>query len=323
MRDERLIRTRRSISLPIAVGILAVALSIALLVGWILVIVQDRYLTWLLALGSASFVVVITVLVLFSVFLAREIRLVNRQSQFIDSVTHELRSPLASLKLCLETLARKDLPAGEGLRVRQMMTDDVERLSIFIDDVLEASRLSHSREGYSLEDVALRPLVANCVERVSRYYKQLPEAIRIKIPGDLVLVSDRVALEIVIKNLIDNALKYSLGEDRPVEVSIEARRVGDDVHVQIRDHGVGIPKKHQSRIFERFYRVPGEAGRARHGTGLGLFVAFSLVRILGGKLRAKSEGAGHGTTMHIRIPMRTRERTELPVKTPSPAIQDQ
>lgn len=305
---------------------LTVALSTALLVGWILVIVQNLHLTkavaqssWLLALGSASFIVVITVLVLFSVFLAREIRLVNRQNRFIDSVTHELKSPLASLKLCLETLARGDLPAGEGLRVRQMMSDDVERLSIFIDDVLEASRLSHSREGHTLEDVALRPLVASCAERIARYYKQPTEAIQIEIPDELVLVTDRVAVEIVIKNLIDNALKYSLG-DGPVDVAIEAHRSGGEVQIEIRDRGVGIPRKHQNRVFERFYRVPGEASRARHGTGLGLFVASALVRMLGGKLSVHSSGGvGEGTTMRISIPMRTRARTELPAEAGSPS----
>lgn len=308
---------RRSISLPIVLGIVTVLLTIALLVGWILVLVQNLNLTervgqnaTLIALGSVSFAVIIVVLVLFSVFLVREIRMVNRQTRFIDSVTHELKSPLASLKLCVETLARDDLVLGQRVEVRQMMLDDVERLSIFIDDVLQASRLSYPREGHALEDIVLYDLVQSCARGIVRYYKQPPEVIQVRIPADLVLVTDRTAFETVIKNLLDNALKYSLGLDRPPEVTVDARREARHIHMEIRDRGVGIPKRYQRRIFERFYRVPHDTVRARHGTGLGLFVASALVRLLGGKLTSESDGLGHGTAMHVKVPTKKCEETE-------------
>ncbi len=312
-----MIRIKRSITLPIALGIVTVALSVGLLVGWILVIIQNLYLTdqvaqnsWLLALGSASYIVIITVLVLFSVFLVREIRLVNRQTSFIDSVTHELKSPLASLKLCLDTLARHDLAASQRVDVHQMMVDDVERLSIFIDDVLQATRLSRAQEGHALDDVVLADLVQGCADGIVRHYKQPAESIRIDVSRDLVLVTDRTALETVVKNLLDNAVKYSLGLDRPVEVTVDARRDARFVHMKVRDRGVGIPRRDQRRIFERFYRVPHESVRARRGTGLGLFVVSSLVRLLGGKLKVSSGGLGHGTTMHVWVPMKDREEKE-------------
>lgn len=302
-----MVRTRRSISTPITLGILSVGLSIALLVGWILVILKSLPVTWLLTLGSASFVVIIAVLVLFSVFLVREIRMVNRQTGFIDSVTHELKSPLASLKLCLETLGRDDLAPLQRVNVRQMMIDDVERLSIFIDDVIEASRLSHRREGYALEDVFLSDLVESCADGIVRHYKQAREAIQVRVPEDLLLVTDKTALETVIKNLLDNAVKYSLGLDHPVAVTVDAHRDARHVHIQIRDRGVGIPKKHGKRIFERFYRAPHESVRTRRGTGLGLFVVSALVRVLGGKLSVRSDGVGQGTAVHVSVPVKDRE----------------
>jgi len=308
---------RRSISLPIILGVVTVLLSIALLVGWILVLVQNLHLTarvgqntTLIVLGSVSFAVIIAVLVLFSVFLVREIRMVNRQTRFIDSVTHELKSPLASLQLCIETLERDDLAPGQRVEVRQMMLDDVERLSIFIDDVLQASRLSYPREGHALQDIVLSDLVESCARGIVRHYKQPPEVIQVRIPPDIVVVTDRTVFETVIKNLLDNALKYSLGLDRPVEVTVEARLEARYIHMEIRDRGVGIPKSYQRRIFERFYRVPHDTVNARRGTGLGLFVASALIRLLGGKLTAHSDGLGQGTVMHVWVPMKKREEKE-------------
>ena len=306
-------RTRRSISIPIAVGVFSATLSIALLVGWILIIVRSlsdseevARPTWLLVLGCVSFVVIITTLVLFSVFLAREIRLVNRQTRFIDSVTHELKSPLASLKLCLQTQERPDLSPDQGNDLRQMMIDDVQRLSNFIDDVLEASQLSETRTLHAADEVDLGDLLKQQAAAMIQSYKLPPDAIRAHIPEGLSLITDRTAFETIVKNLLDNAVKYSLDLDRPVEVNIEAHRQAHHLHLSIGDRGIGIPGKHIKRVFDRFFRVPEEAVKKRHGTGLGLYVVSVLVRLLGGKLRAEST-VGQGTVMHIRIPMRLRE----------------
>jgi signal transduction histidine kinase len=285
----------------------SVGLSVALLVGWILVIVQDLYLAWLLALGSASFVVIITVLVLFSVFLVREIRMVNRQTGFVDSVTHELKSPLASLKLCLETLEREELAPQQRAQLHEMMIEDVERLSIFIEDVIEASRLPDHREGFALDRVVLSELVESCADGIVRHYKQEPKTIQMRIPRDLVLVTDKTALETVLKNVLDNAVKYSLGLEHPVYVTVEATLAPRHVNITVRDQGVGIPRQHRKRIFERFFRVPHESVRTRRGTGLGLFVVSSLVRVLGGKVQVESDGLGEGTLVHIRVPRNDRE----------------
>lgn len=300
-------RSLRSISVPITLGAITVALSAALLVGWSILLAnnianaEDTSIDlWLLVLGGISFLVIITVLVLFSIFLAREILEVRRQDSFIDSVTHELRSPLASLRLCLETMERTDLPEDRRAHLRSMMVDDVERLSSFIDDVLQASRLAHDQPAMSTAEFSLRELVVDATRTVASRHHLAEGVVRVDVPADLELATDRPALEIVMRNLIDNAVKYSGAEPR-VEVTAQ-RTEPDGVIIEVRDHGIGIDKAHLDRVFHRFYRVEDEEVRKRRGTGLGLFVVHQLVRNLGGSIEAFSEGRGKGTRMRVRLP---------------------
>ncbi len=299
-------RSYRSLMTPIVLGSLAVTLTIFLLVGWIVVtwrtITVTREVvanTWLLVIGLISFAVVLSVIIIVSFFLAREILEVRRQTTFIDSVTHELKSPLASLKLCLETIARPEVAPADRERLRQMMLGDVERLSTFIDDILEASRLAHGRRSLTLSNVDLGELVRQSVVGVERRYKLEPGTIRVAVPEGVRLYTDATALETVLKNLLDNGVKYS---DAPVTVSVTVERDGTGYAIEVADRGIGIPSKHLKRIFERFYRVPSEAVHARRGTGLGLFVVSSLVRNLGGRLTAYSEGPRRGTRVRIELP---------------------
>ena len=304
----------RSISLPIILSSVSVSLSVALLVGWTLLIARNKPLandfianTWLLLFGIGSLVVIMTVLVLFSVFLVREIREVRRQTSFIDSVTHELKSPLAAIKLCLETLGRPDLPPPQHQGLRQMMLDDVERLTGFIDRVLAATRLPEERSAQPLQEIALAGLARRCAAVVTRRAHQPEDVVRIDIPDDLVLTSDAVALCAVLENLVDNAVKYSQ-QQVDVELSARTGRKGQVV-IEVRDRGIGIRRPDLRRVFGRFYRVPDEDVRLRRGIGLGLFVVQTLVRSLGGKVAADSPGTGQGTTMRVTLPARPRTRT--------------
>lgn len=299
-------RSTRSISGPIIYGSISVTLALALMVGWIYVILQNQELTqrwvgnlWLLVAGIASFATIMTVLVLFSVFLARQILEIRRQTTFVDSVTHELRSPLASLRLCLETLERPGLEPEQEARLREMMVEDVERLSAFIDDILEANRTEHGREGHSITTVDLPVLLERCIASVSKRHKADPSIFTLDVAPDMQIDSDPAALELVFKNLLDNAVKYS---DPPATVHVSAKESDQGVIIEVTDRGVGIPRRAIKRIFERFYRVDDEAVRSRRGTGLGLFVVKALVRNLGGKLRAHSDGPGKGTRMTIQLP---------------------
>jgi len=303
----------RSISLPIVLSAVAVTLTVALVIGWTLLVLRNKTLaddivanTWLLAVGIGALIVIMTVLVLFSVFLVRQIFEVRRQTSFIDSVTHELKSPLAALKLCLETLGRPDLPPPQAERLRQMMLDDVERLGGFIDRVLAATRLPAERNSHPLQEIGLAGLARRCVAVVTRRAHQPEEVVRVDIAPDLVLVSDEVALAAVLENLIDNAVKYS---QHHVEVELSARPSGKaEIVIEVRDRGIGIPRAQLRRVFDRFYRVADEDVRSRRGTGLGLYVVSALVRSLGGRVEAFSAGAGQGATMRVTLPVHPRTR---------------
>lgn len=310
-----------SISAPIIYGSISVALTVALLIGWIYVILKNQELTqqwvanlWLLIAGIVSFAMILTVLVLFSVFLARQVLEIRRQSTFVDSVTHELRSPLASIRLGLETLGRNGLDRKQRENLREMMLDDVERLSAFVDDILEATRIEHGNRASTSSHVELAAVLERCVAAVTRRHKVPRDVVTLDVPDAMVLATDETALEVVVKNLLDNAIKYS--EDDP-RVELRVHQTPAAVQIDVTDHGVGIPHHELRRVFERFYRVDSEEVRARRGTGLGLFVVKALVARIGGKLSAHSEGLGHGTTMTVRLraskvtPAPAPERAEL------------
>lgn len=298
----------RSISLLIVISTITVLLTVALLVGWTLVIVQNMAATravsgsvWLLVGGIAFFVVIMSVVVLFSVFLVREILEVRRQQTFIDSVTHELKSPLASIKLCLDTLARSELSISQRDHLRHMMLADVERLSIFVDDILNASRISHGLRTQQWTTVNVTTLVQRCIEAMQRRYELDDAAITAQVSPNLTIHTDPTALETVLKNLLDNAVKYSTP---PPRVTIEVQPDSSKhIRIEVRDEGIGIERQQLKRIFKRFYRVPTDEVYARSGTGLGLYVVAALVRNLGGHISAHSAGSMQGTSIRVKLPV--------------------
>ena len=297
----------RSISVPIILSSITVLMTLALLIGWIVVIRENLPLTrtftinrWLLAGGIASFVLVMAVLVLFSVSLVGEILESRRQQMFIDSVTHELKSPLASLKLCLETLARPGVSAAQQDQLRGMMQSDVERLTVFVDDILQASRISHRRRSQTWTAVDISRLVTQAAESIRARYHLGADAFELAVPPGVEIFTDPTALEIVVKNIFDNAVKYS-GDTPRVQVEMRQLETGH-IGITVRDQGIGIQRNQLKRIFKRFHRAPDPRVNERTGSGLGLYVAYRLVRNLGGRIRAESDGPGQGTTMRIRLP---------------------
>lgn len=304
-------RRIRSISVPITFGAVTVPLTVFLLVGWTTFTARNMAESgdvvsnvWLLVLGVISLVVIMSVLVMFSIFLAREILEVRRQDGFIDSVTHELKTPLASIKLCLQTLEREGIPTDKREALQRMIHADVDRLAIFIDDVLQASRLAHDDVSMDVDEVHVAKLAQGCADVIAARHKVRAGSIEVKVAPTLVVWTDHAALEIVVRNLIDNAVKYSADEPH---VTIDARSDERRVYIEVRDRGIGIPKKDLKRIFHRFYRVPAEGVRAKKGTGLGLFVVSALVRNLGGRVEAESEGPGTGALLRVVLPMKLRE----------------
>jgi signal transduction histidine kinase len=298
----------RSVSGPIVISTVTVVLTVALIIGWLIVVSQNTSLggafwsnRWLVAGGIISLIIVMSVVVMFSVFLMREILEVRRQQTFIDSVTHELKSPLASIKLCLDTLARGELSSPQREKLRQMMLADVDRLSIFMDDILEASRIAHGRRTQLWTPVSIPALVQRSVEGIQKRYNLDEVAIVIEMPADLMITTDPTALETVLKNLLDNAVKYSPAPPSIV-VTVRPDNQGQ-VEIAVADQGIGIAKSDLKRIFRRFYRIPSDEVYARSGTGLGLYVVAALVKNLGGSIEAYSEGAQRGTSMRVRLPL--------------------
>jgi len=302
-------RTTRSLSTPITLTSVAVALSLGLLVGWTLLIIDTLTTgtTWLLVLGIVSIAFITTVLLLSGISLAREIVEGRHQRNFVDSVTHELKSPLASIGLCLETLGRTDLSEPQKVELRQMMRQDVDRLSAFIDGVLAASRLSHRRKDErDLVPVVLGDLAEAALGKVLRRHIDATRAtVTVDIPQGLTLMTVELGLQTIVENLLDNALKYSPGVDG-VSLSARVEREGRDgrevVRIAVSDEGIGIAEGDLERIFRRFYRADSTEVRSRSGTGLGLHVAAELARGLGGRLEASSAGLGRGSTFVLTLP---------------------
>ncbi|MEM1413261.1 MAG: HAMP domain-containing sensor histidine kinase [Myxococcota bacterium] len=300
-------RNLKSLSTPITLGAVSVPLAVTLMVGWIILLARNlssdasmALNVSLLVLGALSFAVVVTVLLLLSFYLAREILEVRRQDGFIDSVTHELKSPLASIRLLLETMARPELPEAKREELRQMMLGDVERLSSFIDDVLQTSVFTTGNQpAYGFAELRLKDLAEETAATVVRRHKRTPDAVRLEVPEDLVVVTDRAALAIVLKNLLDNAMKY--GRDEPVVLRAGLTAKGG-VAIDVEDQGIGLTREQTKRVFHRFYRVERESVRIRKGTGLGLFVVGAIVRSLGGTARASSPGIGKGSRFTITLP---------------------
>ncbi|MET0281691.1 MAG: HAMP domain-containing sensor histidine kinase [Steroidobacteraceae bacterium] len=299
---------RRSISLPIVVSVLSVLLTVAVLVGWVLIIREYQAATreiwsnyWLLAAGAVSLALIMCVLVLFSVSLVREILEGRRQQMFIDSVTHELKSPLASIKLCLDTLEREGVSETQRHSLRRMALTDVERLSVFVDDILQASRIAHGRRSQTWMVVDVAQLLAGVIDGIRSRYELPPAAITLRGPGKLETFSDPTALEIILKNVLDNAVKYS---NDPPQVEVDLQPPGSALlTISVKDHGIGIERSQLKRVFYRFHRVPDTRVNERSGSGLGLYVVQRLVRNLGGRISADSAGKDQGTTMRIELPL--------------------
>jgi signal transduction histidine kinase len=182
-----------------------------------------------------------------------------------------------------------------------MMLGDVDRLSVFVDDILEASRISHGRRTQSWTAVSVSALLQRSVDSIRRRYNLDDSAIAIDMATDFHLQTDPTALETIIKNLLDNAVKYS---GQPPRVTLSVRLTDkDQLEFAVTDEGIGIAKSHLKRIFKRFYRVPSDDVYARSGTGLGLYVVAALVRNLGGRIEARSSGEHRGASVLVRLPL--------------------
>jgi signal transduction histidine kinase len=297
---------RRSLSLPITLAIVMIALLVVLTVGWILLIVfaleSKPYpvLNWLLlSIGTTFIGMLLAGTIIYLVLSIKSINLNRRQSNFIDSVTHELKSPIASMKLYLQTLNRHQVTADEQANFYKVMLEDLNRLDRLINQLLDAARLEEGRSDADREEVALDELIKSCASTACLLHHVPGETVQL----DLVpctLLAWRADLGILCRNLIDNAVKYAGTEPR-VEVTLRlAPR--DRVLIRIRDNGRGIPAKFRREIFGRFERLGLELEREKPGTGLGLYIVRNIARRLRAQIRVRDPESGPGTVFEVQIP---------------------
>jgi signal transduction histidine kinase len=291
---------RKSIAFFITLGACLVALAIALNVGWIL-------LNWrevaLLVFGIIFFMLIIVGLVLNTTFLIREIRRNEQHDAFINAVTHELKTPLASTRLYLQTLKTRDIAEDQRQKFYDIMLADSDRLLQTVEQVLRAGRSGHKRRRINPTIIDVGEMVRECVDLTRLRYNLGSEAVSFveDLNGDRPRVAaDADELRAAISNLLDNAVKYSVDN---VSISVEVAALDlKRVAVRIADKGIGIPAAQLKRIFKRFYRVPGRVMARIKGTGLGLFIVSSVVEKHGGRVFAESDGPGHGSTFTIQLP---------------------
>jgi two-component system, OmpR family, sensor histidine kinase SenX3 len=295
----RITSRRRAIIFFLSFGVCLAAVAVAVGFGWIILNWREGIRVFL---GIIFFGAIVTGLILNTTFLVREIRRNEQHDSFINAVTHELKTPIASIRLYLQTLERRDVDESQRREFYRLMLDDTDRLMGTVEQVLKAGTAVVKKSQRVPVDFA--QLVRDCVDMARIGYHLQPEALRyeqVSNSGVGVQVSgDSEELRTAVSNVLDNAIKYS-GEKVAVSVRVESP---DEKHVRlsVRDEGVGVPSEELKRIFKRFYRVPRRSLTHVKGTGLGLFIVRTIAKKHGGKVYAESRGDGHGTTIILQLP---------------------
>jgi two-component system sensor histidine kinase SenX3 len=303
----RIQSNRKSVYFFIALGACLVALAVALNSVW--VVFHWRQVA-MLVFGVIFFVLIIAGLVLNTIFLVREIRRNEQHNSFINAVTHELKTPIASIRLYLETLQTRRVDEAKRQEFYQIMLDDCDRLLHTVEQVLRASRTGHRRRHIHQTVIDLGELTRECLELARTRWRLDEKALRLVESmdredggGRAMVLGDADELRAAISNLIDNAIKYSDGKiDVLVEVAAPADVDDKRVAVRVTDRGMGVPHGELKRIFKRFYRAPRRVATRVKGAGLGLFIVRSIVGKHGGKTFAESEGEGMGSVFTIELP---------------------
>ena len=289
---------RRSIAGHIALGVGLISILLVLYIGYFL-------LNWrhgiLLVLGILLVMMISCGIGLNTIFVVREIRRNEQHDAFINAVTHELKTPVASIRLYLETLQTRPVDETKRQEFYRTMLEDSDRLLATIEQVLRTGRVGSTAHRVNPTRIDLDEVVRSSVEVVRTLHRVPAEGLRYAPCGPATVFGDLDEIRAAVTNLIDNAVKYSATK---VNVTVEtAKQDGRFVILRVRDKGPGIPKSELNRVFRRFYRVPGPLASRIKGTGLGLYIVRSVAKRHGGRVWAESEGPGHGSTFALQLPI--------------------
>ena len=293
------ISRRGKIAFFLSLGILLVAASAAVGFGWIILNWQAEVKV---VLGVLFFGAIVTGIILNTSFLVREIRRNEQHDSFINAVTHELKTPIASMRLYLQTLQRREIEDGQRREFYRLMLEDTDRLMNTVGQVLKAGEGGTRKR--DLIAVDFRALVERCVETARTSHHLQPGALRYEsslngIRSDV--TGEPEDLRTAVSNILDNAVKYS-GNHVDVSVRLDSEDDNRRLVLRVKDRGVGIPQSELKSIFKRFYRVRGRALAHVRGTGLGLFLVRTIAKRHGGRVFAESAGEGQGATIIFELP---------------------
>ena len=288
---------RKSIAFFISLGAGLILVTLLLYIGWV-------QLHWknpiLLFLGIVLLALIIAGVVLNTIFLVREIRRNEQHDAFINAMTHELKTPVASIRLYLETLQSRTVEEEKRKEFYRIMLSDSDRLLQTIEQVLRTGRMGASRK-LNITRIDLSQMIEEALIRARALYRLTPEALTYQPVGPTTIMGDADEVRAAVSNLIDNAVKYS---GSSVKVTVQTEKIDDGfVSLRVKDEGPGIPKTELKQIFKRFHRVPGSLATRVKGTGLGLYIVRSVAKRHGGRAWAESEGPGQGSTFVLQLPI--------------------
>jgi two-component system, OmpR family, sensor histidine kinase SenX3 len=290
-------RQRKAITFTV-LGICLVAAAVTLNISWLVINWREGMM---IVFGSIFFLVIITLGVINTIFLVREIRRNEQHDSFINAVTHELKTPVASIRLYLQTLQSRELDDAKRSEFYRIMLDDSDRLLHTIDQVLRAGATGSILRRSAKVRLDLGQIARECVELARTRFHLGPEALQyVEHAGNAIVLGDSEELKAAVWNLLDNAVKYSQDQ---VKIRVELEELHDHkIAVRVTDNGVGISPAELKRIFKRFYRIPPTVAVRTKGSGLGLFIVRSVAKKHGGKAYAQSAGQGQGSTFTLQLP---------------------